>query len=44
VDNYGLNPIAELKGSYTASEQLDNAIGQREDGEGFMKAIEGALH
>ena len=36
-------PIAELKSAYSASEIATNAIGQREDGEGFKKAIEGAL-
>ena len=44
VDKLGVTPIAELKGAYSAGEQLDNAIGQREDGEGFIRAIEGALH
>ena len=37
------NPIAILKGAYTASEDHSNAIGQREDGQGFVRAIEGAL-
>jgi 3-oxoacyl-(acyl-carrier-protein) synthase len=37
------NPIAILKGAYTASEDHSNAIGQREDGQGFIRAIEGAL-
>ena len=32
-----------LYGAYTASESCSNAIGQREDGEGFKRAIEGAL-
>jgi 3-oxoacyl-[acyl-carrier-protein] synthase II len=36
-------PIAELKGAWACSENATNAIGQREDGEGFKKAIEGAL-
>lgn len=44
VEKTGDAPIAEFKGAYTAAEKIDNAIGQREDGEGFMKAIEGALH
>lgn len=34
---------AQLKGAYTASEHSTNAIGQREDGEGFVKAINGAM-
>ena len=36
-------PEAALHGAYTAAEACQNAIGQREDGEGFMKAINGAL-
>ena len=32
-----------LLGAYTASEAFDNAIGQKEDGEGFVKAAKGAL-
>ena len=34
---------AWLNGAYTASESFSNAIGQREDGLGFIKAIEGAI-
>lgn len=38
------SPIhATLDGAYTASESSTNAIGQREDGEGFIKAIKGAF-
>lgn len=36
-------PKAVLLGSYTASEDCPNAIGQREDGQGFKRAMEGAL-
>lgn len=36
-------PRAELVSAYSASENSTNAIGQREDGEGFKKAICGAL-
>jgi 3-oxoacyl-(acyl-carrier-protein) synthase len=36
-------PEAALLGAYTAAEACPNAIGQREDGEGFLKAINGAL-
>lgn len=36
-------PKAILKGAYTAAEACPNAIGQTESGEGFIKAIEGAL-
>jgi 3-oxoacyl-(acyl-carrier-protein) synthase len=39
----GVTPIARLCGAYTASENCSNAIGQREDGEGYVKAIWGAL-
>lgn len=37
-------PKAWLLSAYSASESSTNAIGQREDGEGFVKAIEGCLH
>ena len=33
-----------LVGAYNASERSTNAIGQCEDGEGFIKAMEGAMH
>lgn len=36
-------PKAQFLGAYTASEKCGNAIGQREDGQGFINAIEGAL-
>lgn len=36
-------PEAKLLGAYTASEDYANAVGQRDDGQGFSKAIEGAL-
>jgi 3-oxoacyl-(acyl-carrier-protein) synthase len=36
-------PEASLLGAYTAAETCPNAIGQREDGEGFIKAIYGAF-
>jgi len=39
-----ITPHAQLVGAYSASERSTNAIGQCEDGEGFIKAIEGALH
>lgn len=35
---------ARLISAYTASENSTNAIGQRDDGEGFDKAILGAMH
>jgi 3-oxoacyl-(acyl-carrier-protein) synthase len=40
---YAKNSKAQLLGAYSAAEQSTNAIGQREDGQGFIKAIEGAL-
>lgn len=36
-------PCAKLIGAYSASESSTNAIGQCENGEGFVKAIEGAM-
>lgn len=40
---YAKDSKAQLLGAYTAAEQSTNAIGQREDGQGFVKAIEGTL-
>ena len=37
-------PKAELLGAYSASEDSTDVLGQREDGQGFVKAIRGALH
>jgi 3-oxoacyl-(acyl-carrier-protein) synthase len=37
-------PKAELVGAWTASEQSTNAIGQRDDGQGFKNAFEGAMY
>lgn len=39
----GLTPKAELLSAYTATEILSNAIGQRDDGQGFTRAIKGAI-
>ena len=36
-------PLAQFLGAYTASEDNNNPLGQREDGEGYAKAIEGTL-
>lgn len=36
-------PIARLVGAYAASEASTNAIGQLDSGEGFIKAMQGAL-
>jgi len=38
-----LHPKAALMGAYTASEASTNAIGQLENGQGFQKAIDGAM-
>lgn len=36
-------PMMEFKGAWTAGENSLNAVGQREDGEGYRNAIQGAL-
>lgn len=36
-------PIARFLGAYTSAENLTNPLGQRKDGAGYTKAIEGAL-
>jgi len=38
------DPMAFLRGQFSASEILENSIGQRLDGQGFADAITGALH
>jgi len=38
------DPLATLVSAYTASESDVNAIGQREDGQGFVDAIRGCMH
>lgn len=40
---YAKDSKAQLLGAYTAAEQSTNAIGQREDGQGFIKSIQGVL-
>lgn len=40
---YAKNSKAQLLGAYTAAEKSTNAIGQREDGQGFIKAAAGAI-
>ena len=37
------NPAARFLGAYTAAEDFNNPLGQRPDGQGYQKAIEGAL-
>jgi 3-oxoacyl-(acyl-carrier-protein) synthase len=44
TEEQSITPHARLVGAYSASERSTNAIGQCEDGEGFIKAIEGAMH
>jgi len=44
VSRQQIKPHARLVGAYSASERSTNAIGQCEDGEGFIKAMEGAMH
>ena len=44
VNKQGITPHAELLGGYNASESSTNAIGQLESGEGFTKAMQGALY
>lgn len=39
----GFKPKAHLLGAYTASERCSNAMGQLEDGTGFVRAAEGAI-
>lgn len=41
VNKLGTTPIAEFLGAYTATEVLGNTIGQRDDGQGFVRAIKG---
>lgn len=43
VVRQGLNPHAMLLGAYSASEASTNAIGQLESGEGYIKAMHGAM-
>lgn len=38
------NPHAKVLGTYTASEACSNAMGQREDGAGFIAAMQGAMN
>jgi len=40
----GNTPCAELISAYSASEHSTNAIGQREDGQGFKRAIQGVVY
>jgi 3-oxoacyl-(acyl-carrier-protein) synthase len=44
VTKQSIMPHARLVGAYSASERSTNAIGQCENGEGFVKAITGAMH
>jgi 3-oxoacyl-(acyl-carrier-protein) synthase len=40
----GHEPKGAFLGAYTSAEDNTNPLGQRSDGEGYSKAIEGALH
>jgi len=37
-------PMAKFLGAYTSAENNTNPLGQRPDGEGYSKAIDGSLH
>ena len=43
VNHYGLHPKARLVSACHSAEKANNAIGQREDGQGYSDAIDGAL-
>ena len=43
VDHYQLTPKARLVSAYHCAEKASNAIGQRDDGQGYADAITGAL-
>jgi 3-oxoacyl-(acyl-carrier-protein) synthase len=43
VEKLGSNPKAMMLGAYSASEASTNAIGQLEDGSGYVKAMHGAM-
>jgi 3-oxoacyl-(acyl-carrier-protein) synthase len=43
ADEVATDPKAALLGAYSASEDSTNAIGQREDGQGFIRAMNGAM-
>lgn len=43
VNQLKLRPLAQLHGAYTASEDCSNAIGQRQDGQGYINAMKGAM-
>lgn len=43
VEKNSINPKAELCSAWVSAERCSNPIGQREDGEGYQRAIQGAL-
>lgn len=43
VNKNAIKPEAELKGVWVSAEQLSNPIGQRPDGQGYQRAIMGAI-
>ena len=43
INQLKMKPLARLHGAYTASEDCSNAIGQRQDGQGYINAMKGAM-
>jgi 3-oxoacyl-[acyl-carrier-protein] synthase II len=43
VNKNAVKPEAELRGVWVSAEQLSNPIGQRPDGQGYQRAITGAM-
>lgn len=43
VNKIGVTPKAELLSAWVSAEQLSNPIGQRPDGQGYQRAITGAI-
>jgi 3-oxoacyl-(acyl-carrier-protein) synthase len=43
INKNAVNPEAELVGTYSSAEEWNNPIGQRPDGQGYQRAITGAL-
>lgn len=44
INKNKVTPKAELLGAYMSAEEMSNPIGQRPDGQGYQRAIVGALH
>jgi 3-oxoacyl-(acyl-carrier-protein) synthase len=43
INRLKMAPLARLHSAYTASEDCSNAIGQRNDGQGYINAMKGAM-